>query len=82
MSVMANSDNKEEDRYTSSHIIEVAKVVEHALEVFEDKGTMQQWLNTPNRSLNNIKPLNLFYVPTGIAMVDRVLGRIEEGIYS
>jgi putative toxin-antitoxin system antitoxin component (TIGR02293 family) len=70
------------DRQTSSHIIEVAKVVEHAFEVFEDEERVQKWLNTPNRALNQFKPLELFYIPTGLAMVDNVLGRIEEGIYS
>lgn len=70
------------DRQTSSHIIEVAKVVEHAFEVFEDEERVQKWLNTPNRALNQFKPLELFYLPTGLTMVDNVLGRIEEGIYS
>jgi putative toxin-antitoxin system antitoxin component (TIGR02293 family) len=70
------------DKYTSSHIIEVAKVVEHAFEVFEDETRVQKWLNTPNRALNQMKPLELFYIPTGLSMVDQVLGRIEEGVYS
>ncbi|MBB5637476.1 putative toxin-antitoxin system antitoxin component (TIGR02293 family) [Pedobacter cryoconitis] len=70
------------DKYTSSHVIEVTKVVAHAFEVFEDEEKMQKWLNTPNRALNQMKPLDLFYIPTGLAMVDNVLGRIEEGVYS
>jgi putative toxin-antitoxin system antitoxin component (TIGR02293 family) len=70
------------DRHTSSHIIEVAKVVEHAFEVFEEEERVQKWLNMPNRALNQMKPLALFYIPTGLAMVDNVLGRIEEGVYS
>lgn len=70
------------DRYTSSHIIEVTKVVAHAFEVFEQEEKMQKWLNTPNRALNQMKPVDLFYIPTGLAMVDNVLGRIEEGVYS
>lgn len=75
-------DNEKLDRQTSSHIIEVAKVVEHAFEVFESGDKVQGWLNTPNRALNNFKPIDLFYIPTGLAMVDNVLGRIEEGVYS
>jgi putative toxin-antitoxin system antitoxin component (TIGR02293 family) len=70
------------DRRISSHIIEIAKVVEHSFEVFENKEKVQQWLNTGNRALNNMKPIDLFYIPTGLAMVDTVLGRIEEGVYS
>ncbi|WP_184550862.1 antitoxin Xre/MbcA/ParS toxin-binding domain-containing protein [Mucilaginibacter sp. FT3.2] len=70
------------DKYASSHVIEIAKVVEHAFEVFEDAGKVQRWLNSPNRTLNNMKPLELFYIPTGLAMVDNILGRIEEGVCS
>jgi putative toxin-antitoxin system antitoxin component (TIGR02293 family) len=70
------------DRQTSSHVIEVAKVVEHAFDVFEDEEKVQKWLSTPNRALNQMKPLDLFYMPTGLGMVDNVLSRIEEGVYS
>ncbi len=70
------------DRHTSSHIIEIAKVVEHAFSVFEEEGKVQRWLNTTNRALNNLKPLALFDMPTGLIMVDQVLGRIEEGVFS
>ena len=70
------------DKRTSSHIIEITKVVEHAFQVFEDEEMVQKWLNTPNRALNNFKPVELFVMPTGILMVNQVLGRIEEGVYS
>ena len=70
------------DKYASSHVIEVAKVVKHAYEVFEDEAKVQRWLNAPNSALNQMKPIELFYLPTGLAMVDNILGRIEEGIYS
>ncbi|MDO3644472.1 antitoxin Xre/MbcA/ParS toxin-binding domain-containing protein [Mucilaginibacter sp. L3T2-6] len=70
------------DRRTSSHIIEITKVVEHAFEVFEDEEKVKHWLNSPNRALNNIKPIDLFYLPTGLGMVNDILGRIEEGVYS
>jgi putative toxin-antitoxin system antitoxin component (TIGR02293 family) len=70
------------DKHTSSLIIEIAKVVEHAFAVFEDEKKVKNWLNAPNKALNNIKPIDLFYMPTGLNMVNDVLGRIEEGVYS
>ncbi|GGC29265.1 hypothetical protein GCM10011386_21630 [Parapedobacter defluvii] len=70
------------DRHTSSHIIEIAKVVEHAVMVFEDEDKVRDWLATPNRSMNGMRPLALFHMPTGLALVNTVLGRIEEGVYS
>jgi putative toxin-antitoxin system antitoxin component (TIGR02293 family) len=70
------------DKRTSSYIIEVAKVVEHAFEVFESEEKVQHWLNAPNKALNQMKPIDLFEMPTGLGMVNRILGRIEEGVYS
>ncbi len=69
-------------RHTSSHIIEIAKVVEHAMAVFEDEEKVRDWLAAPNRALNGMRPLELFHMPTGLALVNTVLGRIEEGVYS
>jgi putative toxin-antitoxin system antitoxin component (TIGR02293 family) len=70
------------DKHTSSLVIEIAKVVEHAFAVFENEEKVKHWFNTANRALNNIKPVDLFYIPTGLNMVNDVLGRIEEGVYS
>lgn len=70
------------DKRTSSHIIEIAKVVEHAFNVFGSGDKVQLWLNSANRALNNNKPIDLFYIATGLAMVNDVLGRIEHGVYS
>ena len=70
------------DKRTSSHVIEIAKVVEHAFAVFENEDKVKRWLNTPNRALNQKKPVDLFYIATGLGMVDAILGRIEEGVYS
>jgi len=69
-------------KYTSSLAIEIAKVVEHALNVFEDEEKVKSWLNSPIRALNYAKPIDLFYLPTGLKMVDNILGRIEYGVYS
>jgi putative toxin-antitoxin system antitoxin component (TIGR02293 family) len=70
------------DRHTSSIAIEIAKVLEHAFEVFESEEKVKSWINKPNRALNQIKPIDLFHIPTGLGMVNDILGRIEEGVYS
>jgi putative toxin-antitoxin system antitoxin component (TIGR02293 family) len=69
-------------KHTSSIVIEIAKVVEHAFAVFGNGEKVKSWLNYPNRALNNMKPIDLFYLPTGLNMVNTILGRIEEGVYS
>lgn len=70
------------DKKTSSHAVEIAKVLQHAYEVFRDKDKLKRWLNAENKSLNNLKPVELFDTLSGLVLVNDVLGRIEEGVYS
>jgi putative toxin-antitoxin system antitoxin component (TIGR02293 family) len=70
------------DKHTSSLVIEIAKVVAHAYVVFGHEEKVKRWLSAPNAALNNIKPIDLFYIPTGLNMVNTILGRIEYGVYS
>lgn len=70
------------DKKTSSHALEIAKVVQHAHEVFRDEEKVKRWLNKENQALHDRKPVELFDTLTGISMVNDLLGRIEEGVYS
>lgn len=80
---MERKDNKTKlDKKISSHAIEIAKVVQHAWQVFRDEAKVKRWLNRENRALNNKKPVELFDTLSGIVMVGDILGRIEEGVYS
>lgn len=70
------------DKKTSSHAFEIAKLMQHAYEVFEDDDKIKRWISRQNRALNGMKPLQLFNTLTGLSMVNDILGRIEEGVYS
>jgi putative toxin-antitoxin system antitoxin component (TIGR02293 family) len=70
------------DKRISSHALEVAKVLQHAFEVFENEEKVKRWVNKENRALNDKKPVELFDTLTGINMVSDILVRIEEGVYS
>ena len=70
------------DKKTSSHAVEIAKILQHAYEVFRDKDKLKRWLNTGNKALNNLKPVALLDTLSGLTLVNDVLGRIEEGVYS
>lgn len=70
------------DKRTSSHALEIAKLLQHAYEVFEDEEKIRRWINKENRALNGMKPLGFFDTLTGLNMVNDILGRIEEGVYS
>jgi putative toxin-antitoxin system antitoxin component (TIGR02293 family) len=70
------------DKKTSSHALEIAKVVQHAYEVFRDEEKVKLWVNRENKALNNMKPVQMFDTLSGLNMVNDILGRIEEGVYS
>lgn len=70
------------DKKTSSHALEIAKVMQHAFNVFEDEEKSKMWVNRRNRALNGKKPVEFFGTLTGLSMVNDVLGRIEDGVYS
>ena len=70
------------DKRTSSHAIEIAKVFQHVIDVFKDEDKAREWLGRENKALNNKKPVELFDTLTGLSMVDDILTRIEEGVYS
>ncbi len=80
---LERKDNKEKlDKKTSSHAVEIARVLQHGYGVFRDEEKMKRWLNKENKALNNLKPVELFDTLSGLSMVNDVLGRIEEGVYS
>jgi len=70
------------DKKISSHAVEVAKVLTHASDVFGNTDRVREWINRENTALNSTKPVELFDTLTGLKMVDDILGRIEEGVYS
>jgi putative toxin-antitoxin system antitoxin component (TIGR02293 family) len=70
------------DKKTSSHAIEIAKVLQHTYEVFRNEEKVKRWLNKENKALNNLKPVELFDTLSGLGIVNDILGRIEEGVYS
>ena len=70
------------DTPVSSHAYEIADTIAKGLGVFEDENRLNRWLNKENRALHGAKPYDLLDTSTGIKLVNQILGRIEEGVYS
>lgn len=64
----------------SEKIIEMAEVTNVGKEVFGDMEKFKLWLDTPNFSLGNLKPLELLKDSYGKEMVIAELTRINHGI--
>jgi putative toxin-antitoxin system antitoxin component (TIGR02293 family) len=67
--------------YQSEKIIEMAEVTNVGLGVFGDIDKLKLWLNTPNYSLGNMKPIELLKDSYGKEMVLSELTRINHGIF-
>jgi len=70
------------DTPVSSHAFEIADTIAKGLGVFDEEDRLNRWLNKENRALNGAKPYDLLDTSTGIKLVNQILGRIEEGVYS
>lgn len=64
----------------SEKIIEMAEVTNVGLDVFGDMGKFKLWLDTPNFSLGNLRPMELLKDSYGKEMVIGELTRINYGI--
>lgn len=64
----------------SEKIIEMAEVTKVGLDVFGDMEKFKRWLETPNFSLGNLKPMELLKDSYGKELVISELTRINYGI--
>jgi putative toxin-antitoxin system antitoxin component (TIGR02293 family) len=62
--------------------VRLAKVIERAVEVFEDERTAMGWLKSPNAALGGSSPLSLLDTELGSMAVMSTLGRIEHGVFA
>jgi putative toxin-antitoxin system antitoxin component (TIGR02293 family) len=59
-----------------------AEVLAKATEVFGSQKAGEEWLAQPAVALEGQKPIELLSTPVGTEMVERLLGRIEFGVYT
>ncbi|RAJ91057.1 putative toxin-antitoxin system antitoxin component (TIGR02293 family) [Larkinella arboricola] len=76
---------KEDQRISqdaSERLLLLENLLRHALDTFEGRApTVLNWLRAPLRELNGQTPLQSLDTVTGYTLVDRVLGRIDYGIF-
>lgn len=66
----------------SERLLLLENLLLHALDTFEEQSqTALGWLRSPLRELDYQTPLQALDTVTGYTLVDRVLGRIDHGIF-
>jgi len=66
----------------SDKVIRFSRLIEHAMSVFGDVEKARAWLKFPQRGLGGAVPLDYAETEIGAREVDRLLGRIDYGVYS
>ena len=66
----------------SDRLARVVRVIARAEEALGDRDKANRWLRKANRALEGNRPLDLLDSGAGARAVERVLGRIEHGVYS
>ena len=70
------------NRETSERVLLLENLLLHALDTFdENTSVVLNWLRTPIRELDDQTPLQALDTITGYTLVDRVLGRLDWGIF-
>jgi putative toxin-antitoxin system antitoxin component (TIGR02293 family) len=67
----------------SERVLRISRLVEQATEFHDgDLGHARSWLKSPKRALDRRTPLEMARTEVGAREVERLLGRLEHGVYS
>ena len=69
-------------RDESDKLARVARVFDHAVQVFTDDLRARRWLEKPNGVFEGRTPLVMLRTETGARMVDDLLGQIDHGYFA
>lgn len=69
-------------REVSDHALLIAEVFGKGINVFDNRKSFQQWLQSPLVGLGEQTPLSLLDTSFGARMIMNELGRLEHGVYS
>ena len=66
----------------SGKVMRFSQLLEHATKIFGNVDMARCWLKHPQRGLGGAVPLDYAETEIGAREVDRLLGRIDYGVYS
>ena len=67
----------------SDRLLRAARIFGQALALFEgDRDAAKDWLDTAQRALGGVSPLDLARTEAGAREVERLIGRLEHGVFS
>lgn len=79
--LMRYDDKHRLNKEITSHIILIIQLFQKGYRIF-GKEKFRLWIRTMNNVLDRNKPMDIMDTSIGIEMIEDVLGRIEQGVYS
>lgn len=77
---------KTANRFTtaeSDRLVSIARIFVKATTLFEgDKDAAGTWLTSPSRAFGNVTPLEMARTETGTREVEKLIGRLEHGVFT
>lgn len=70
------------DTLKTEKVLELAAFAQRGIEVIGDRQGFIEWLHSPLIVLDNKTPIDFLDTSFGIQMVTKILGRLEQGVYS
>ena len=70
------------DTLKTEKVLELGAFAQRGIEVIGNKESFAEWIHSPLISLGNKTPLDFLDTSFGIQMVTKLLGRLEQGVYS
>jgi len=81
-----NIQRKEEDSLLDTlkteRVLELASFTQRGIEVIGNKDAFAEWIQSPLTALGNKKPLDFLDTSFGIQFLTKILGRLEQGVFS
>jgi putative toxin-antitoxin system antitoxin component (TIGR02293 family) len=70
------------DQNESERVIRLFGIYQKAVDVFEDEDRAARWFSSRPKALGGKTPLEFMETEPGARYVDKLLGRIEQGVFS
>ena len=67
----------------SDRLLRASRIFAHALQLFEgDREAAKEWLSRPQKALGELTPLSIARTEVGALEVERLIGRLEHGVFT
>jgi putative toxin-antitoxin system antitoxin component (TIGR02293 family) len=80
--IQRKDDNELLDTLKTEKVLELAAFTKRGIDVIGSEDAFKEWLHHPVIALGNRKPIDFLDTTFGIQMVLKVLGRLEQGVFS